>query len=183
MSYRIDIGPRIGKMATLAIVVISLVGISTAVAQSGPLPVAGPRPISSGYFDPNYPPSENRQHLGIDILAPTGTAVYAPVEGDIVTDRTGDPDVMQAYLVIRVRGGVEHVLGHIASTVRVGAHVKAGQQVGTIRSWPGQPRRSHVHWGINRIGVAQAMRGDWGWGRAPVTATRADAAARGWVSP
>lgn len=163
--------------------IVALMSVSLSATHAGPIPVAGPRSISSGYFDPNYPPSQDRQHLGIDILAPVGAAVYAPVEGDVVIDHTGAPDIMQAYLVIHARNGFEHVLGHITSTVRRGAHVRAGQQVGIIRAWPGQPARSHVHWGVNRFGVAQAIRGDWGWGRAPMTATKVDAAARGWIAP
>ena len=143
----------------------------------------GPARISSGYFDPNYPPSENRQHLGVDMLSAVGTPVYAPISGIVVTNKTGAIDVMQAYLVIRGSDGVEHVLGHIASSLLFGTNVRTGQQVGTIRSWPGEPGRSHVHWGINRLGVAQAMTNDWGWGRAPVTATMSQAAARGWVRP
>ena len=146
------------------------------------LPV-GPARISSGYFDPNYPPAFNRQHLGVDMLSTVGSPVYAPVSGRVVTNMTSAADVGQAYLVIRGTDGVEHVLGHIASNLSVGASVRAGQQVGTVRSWPGEPGRSHVHWGINRLGVAQAMTGDWGWGRALVTATQAQAAARGWVRP
>lgn len=146
------------------------------------LPV-GPARISSGYFDSNYPPTENRQHLGIDMLAAVGTPVYAPVSGRVVTNMTSAADVMQAYLVIQGGDGVEHVLGHISSSLAVGANVKAGQQVGTIRSWPGQPGRSHVHWGMNRLGVAQAMTNGWGWGRAPVTASIPQATARGWVNP
>jgi murein DD-endopeptidase MepM/ murein hydrolase activator NlpD len=146
------------------------------------LPV-GPGRISSGFFDPQYPRTEHRQHLGADFLAPTGSPVYAPVEGDIVVNNTAASDVMDAYLVIRSGGGVEHVLGHIASGLSARSHVKAGQQVGTIRPWPGQPNRSHVHWGVNRFGVLQAMRGGWGWGRAPEQATRAEAEARGWTAP
>lgn len=101
----------------------------------------------------------------------------------MVVNHTSVADVEEAYLVIRTASGTEHVLGHIASNLQVGSHVKAGDGVGTIRSWPGQPGRSHVHWGVNRIGVEQAKRGGWGWGRAPETATRAEAAARGWVVP
>ena len=146
------------------------------------LPV-GPARISSSYFDPNYPPTENRQHLGIDMLAAVGTPVYAPASGRVVTNMTSAADVMQAYLVIRGGDGVEHVLGHIASNLTAGANVRVGQLVGTIRAWPGQPGRSHVHWGVNRLGVAQAITNGWGWGRAPVSATMAQAAARGWVNP
>lgn len=172
-------GPRSLKSLTAALLALGLAG--AALAQSMQLP-AGPRPVSSGFFDANYPPSQNRQHLGTDFTAPVGTAVFSPVDGTIVTNATNATDVMEAYLVIRSGSGPEHVLGHIASSLRAGAAVRAGQQVGTIRAWPGQPGRSHVHWGINRLGVAQAMRDGWGWGRAPVTATRSQAQAKGWVS-
>jgi len=66
--------------------------------------------------------------------------------------------------------------------LRIGDHVMPGQEVGAVREWPGQPRRSHLHWGVNALGVAQATRDGWGWGRAPITATQADALARGWVN-
>lgn len=145
------------------------------------LPIT-PIHVSSGFFDPNYPPSEDRQHLGIDLLAPVGTSVAAPEDGDVVFNNTAMATVDQAYLVIRNANGGEHVLGHIASPLRIGAHVVAGQEVGTIREWPGQPGRSHLHWGVNAVGVAQAMRDGWGWGRAPVKATEAEATVRGWVN-
>lgn len=166
------------RVLAAASLVVSAVG--TGNAQTVRLP-AGPRPISSGYFDANYPPSQNRQHLGTDFTAPVGTPVYSPVDGIVVTNGTGAANVMEAYLVIRASNGNEHVLGHIASTLRAGSAVRVGQQVGTVRGWPGEPGRSHVHWGINRLGIAQAMTGGWGWGRAPVSATRSEAQARGWV--
>lgn len=170
------------RVAGYAVAACCLLAVSSA-ALAGYLLPAGPRPVSSGYFDPNYPPTENRQHLGVDFLAPTGTDVFAPAGGKIVANRTSDPDVMQAYLVIHGDDGNEHVLGHIASSLAVGRSVRAGEKVGTIRAWPGQPGRSHVHWGINRKGIMQAMSPDWGWGRAPVTATKAQAQTRGWVQP
>lgn len=152
---------------------------SRVAARCPPVPPGSARAISI----PAYARTENRQHLGVDFTVGAGGNVYAPVEGDVVVNRTSASDVMQAYLVIRSPQGSEHVLGHISSSLRVGAHVAAGQTVGTVRAWPGQPSRSHVHWGVNRTGVSQAMSGDWGWGRAPVTATRADASRRGWVRP
>lgn len=169
-----------GSLKVTAAGLISLGMVTAGIAQTLQLPV-GPRPVSSGFFDPNYPPTQARQHLGTDFTAPVGTAVYSPVDGTIVTNATGAADVMEAYLVIRSRGGPEHVLGHIASALQAGASIRVGQQVGTVRAWPGQPSRSHVHWGINRLGIAQAMSGGWGWGRAPVTATRSQAQVKGWI--
>lgn len=168
-------------MRTAAIALGLLLLVTQVYAQSGrtTLP-AGPAPITYGYFDPAYARSENRQHLGVDFRAPRRTPVFAPVDGVIVTNNTSASEVMQAYLVIRTAHGVEHVLGHISSSLVVGAPVTAGQEVGRVRPWAGN---SHVHWGVNRTGVAQAMQGDWGWGRAPANATRSDAARRGWVRP
>lgn len=142
-----------------------------------------PLRVNSGYFDPNYPPSESRQHLGTDLAAPVGARALAPVSGRVAINRTNDPSVMQAFLVIHGNDGTEHVLGHIASDLRIGAVVEMGQVVGVVRAWPGCPTCSHVHWGINRNGISQAMWGSWGWGRAPLAATRQQAAARGWVDP
>jgi murein DD-endopeptidase MepM/ murein hydrolase activator NlpD len=143
---------------------------------------AGPRPISAGFFDPRYndglAKADWRQHLGTDYTAPAGSPVWSPAAGTVVRNATGASDIMQAYLVIREANGTEHVLGHIASPLREGVTVQKDQSVGKIRDWGS---RSHVHWGINRLGVIQAIRGDWGWGRAPFTASRTEAKARGWV--
>lgn len=141
-------------------------------------PPAGPRPISAGFFDPAYARSENVQHLGVDYVAPAGAPVWSPVDGVVIRNRTSASDIMQAYLVIRESNGTEHVLGHISSPLREGAQVRANGSVGTVRDWG---RRSHVHWGRNRLGVIQAIGGDWGWGRAPITATRAQARDKGWI--
>ena len=168
------------RLVVLAAMFVAVWSGTSALAQTARLP-AGPRPISAGFFDPGYPPSQSRQHLGTDFVAPAGTPVFAPIGGKILRNRTDAPDVMEAYLVIRAPDGVEHVLGHIASPLKEGATVKAGEQVGTIRSWLREPGRSHVHWGVNRLGIVQAMTGGWGWGRAPVSTTRAQAQARGWV--
>lgn len=118
------------------------------------------------------------QHLGVDIAASENSDVRSPVDGTIVSNNTWNPDVNLAYLVIKGDDG-EHVLGHIASTLTAGKSVKRNQVVGRVRPWPG---KSHVHWGINTRGVAQAIKGKWGWGRAPLNATVAEATSKGWVN-
>ena len=136
--------------------------------------------MSAGYFDSVYATEESRQHLGIDIAGEAGSSVKAPISGTVKLNNTDVGDVMQAYLVIRGDNGDEHVLGHITSALSERSVVKAGDDVGRIRKWPGN---SHVHWGINRKSVAGAMIGKWGWGRAPVSATRSEASALGWREP
>ncbi|RYG94317.1 MAG: M23 family metallopeptidase, partial [Alphaproteobacteria bacterium] len=169
-----------GVACFLAAAVIVSAGSAT-LAQTMSSPV-GKRSISANFFDPGYAATEARQHLGTDFAAPAGTMVLSPVSGRIVINRSDAADVMAAYVVVRAPDGVEHVLGHIMSPQGEGTTIKAGQQIGTVRQWPGQPGRSHLHWGMNRLGVVQAMAGGWGWGRAPVSATRAQASARGWAN-
>jgi hypothetical protein len=141
----------------------------------------------SGFFDPSYPPAENRQHLGLDLPVAAGTPVQSPINGSVVVNATPETDIMQSHLILREDGtGVEHVLGHIGSSLRPAQRVTSGQIIGTVRLWPGNPGRSHIHWGANQRGVRAAIgpspQGDWGWGRAPVAATEAQAGARGWIN-
>ncbi len=139
-------------------------------------PISGTR--TAGFFDSTYASGEGVQHLGVDISAAENSDVRSPIDGTVLLNNTWASDVMQAYLVIRGPDG-EHVLGHIASTLPQGARVRRSQIVGKVRPWPGN---SHVHWGINTKGVSQAMKGRWGWGRAPLNATIKDATDRGWVN-
>lgn len=144
--------------------------------------------ISCIYFDPNYPYSQDRQHLGMDLPSYAGTRVNSPVAGRIVKNETYKP-ADQAFLVIRETAtGYEHVLGHIVSSDAVGRTVKRGDRVGSILDQGGN---SHVHWGINQSSVAAAMgvsnkkgwgAGNWGWGKAPRPAKQQEAANRGWLN-
>lgn len=140
----------------------------------------------TGFFDTGYRDKYVRQHLGLDLPVPARTDALSPTNGTVVRNGTAAPDVNKAYLVIKETSGTEHVLGHIASGLAVGSSVHRGEVVGTVRSWPGQPGRSHVHWGANRTGVIAAMGegpfGEWGWGQAPVAATKANATTRGWIN-
>jgi Peptidase family M23 len=141
------------------------------------------------YFDPNYPYSQDRQHLGIDLPGTTaGTRVNSPVAGRVITNRSSNSIIVdEAYIVIRESAtGYEHVLGHIRSTLSEGRTVARGDQVGTVANWGS---RSHVHWGVNRASVSGATgistkrgwgSGNWGWGRAPRGATQTEASNRGW---
>lgn len=158
-------------------------------AGQGPVWIAPVRIVSvaATYFDKDYPSSQDRQHLGVDLPAAVGTEVRSPVAGVVSTNATSTPDVMESYLTIREDvSGAEHVLGHISSTLKVGQRVTPGKVVGVIRAWPDQPKRSHVHWGVNKVSVAGYMGdfvgGKWGWGRAPPSATEAQASGYGWMN-
>ena len=139
-------------------------------------PIVGTR--TAGFFDNAYASEQGVQHLGVDISAAENSDVRSPADGTVVLNNSWATDVNNAYLVIKGADG-EHVLGHIASTLTPGVRVRRNQIIGKVRPWPGN---SHVHWGINTKGVSQAMKGRWGWGRAPLTATVKDATDKGWVN-
>jgi murein DD-endopeptidase MepM/ murein hydrolase activator NlpD len=166
------------RTAKIAMTGLGMLLAAAAVAQFvGPVvPIVGKR--TAGFFDATYAKEQGVQHLGVDISAKENVDVRSPVDGTVVLNNTWAPDVMQAYLVIKGPDG-EHVLGHISSTLAQGKKVTRNQVVGKVRPWPGN---SHVHWGINKNGVAQAMTGKWGWGRAPLSAKVKDATDKGWVN-
>jgi hypothetical protein len=139
--------------------------------------------ISSGFFDPDYPGSWSppAQHLGTDIPSPQGTSVVSPINGRVLLNRTDRSDPFEKHLIVLdIEQEFEHVFGHIDSPLEEGYDVRIGDPLGQIVSAGTGP---HLHWGINSRGVLQALGAGWGWGRAPVDASRADADARGWLDP
>lgn len=142
--------------------------------------------IASSFFDTNYLRSERSQHLGVDLVAPTGSDVRSPVTGRVTVNETGATDPNDAYLLIREIGsGAEHVVGHITSDLRPGTRVTRGQVIGRVAARPGQPTGSLVHWGVNAHAIfgdiGQRPDGFWGWDRAPRGASERDAAESGWI--
>ncbi len=158
-------------------------------AQAAPdiaVPVAAASfSVATEFYDPRYPPAWDppAQHLGLDIPAPAGSAVLSPVTGKVIINKTKRGDPFREYLVIRSdHGGNEHVLGHIASDLRPGTRVALGDPVGVVVVAGTGP---HVHWGVNALSVGGAIdvATGWGFGRAPVQSTSADAQQRGWLDP
>lgn len=149
--------------------------------------------INYGFFDAKYNDGENltnrRQHLGLDLKASTSTPIYAPVTGYIIYNNTQGKNVVpfESYIVIKDEvTGFEHVLGHISATRAAcstfpkcssATKVSKGVVVGYPRYMVDASGReiTHAHWGVNCSTVAGAMGGDWGWGRAPYSATIAQA--------
>jgi murein DD-endopeptidase MepM/ murein hydrolase activator NlpD len=167
---------RIVRKGAVLVCLSALAG--QAIAQGVYAVIDGPRRVSAGFFDAQYAREQNRQHLGIDIPAEPGARVFAPVSGIIIANETSNSDIMKAHLIIRASSGAEQVLGHISSSLELGARVTRGQVVGTVRDWG---RNSHVHWGANSGNIRAVLSSTWGWGRAPVSATKQEALSKGWI--
>jgi hypothetical protein len=98
-----------------------------------------------------------------DFGAPGGTLVRAPFDGRVppLSDRPfgrlprQEPALgfggARVYLVETATGKESYLahfgLGTLDLLVRPGQHVEAGQPLGRVWDWPGQPGRSHIHWG------------------------------------
>lgn len=93
----------------------------------------------------------------LDFMAPGGTAVVA-VEDAWITRLSGrDPSGPVNQLVgifgwsisYETRAGYRYFATHFGTRadLHVGLQVKAGDQLGRIGNWPGNPPRSHLHLG------------------------------------
>jgi Peptidase family M23 len=156
-------------------------------AQSGTdtwiSPGIGPK--SYGFFDPRYPTAKDQaQHLGVDIDLDAGDTVFSPVDGIVIANNTAGYSADAAHLIIKDNGtGIYHVLGHISSNLASQTQVSRGAPVGKVMIWIDADGHdnSHVHWGANSKGISAKAVDKWGWGRAPGSATPAQAKDRGWV--
>lgn len=86
-------------------------------------------------------------HTGMDIAAPTGTPIVAPL-GGIVT-MVSDLYYTGNTLIIDHGFGVSTVFAHMNEvTVKPGQVIQKGDQIGTVGA-TGRATGPHLHWGLN----------------------------------
>lgn len=120
--------------------------------------VAATPPLSSGtltsaYGDRIHPISGAKEfHTGVDIAAPTGTALAAMYDGEVV--EVGEDDCLGRYIRLNHGGALEILYGHCAEvTVQPGTTVQAGDKVALVGS-TGVSTGSHVHIRVSVEGTA-----------------------------
>jgi murein DD-endopeptidase MepM/ murein hydrolase activator NlpD/SH3-like domain-containing protein len=108
------------------------------------------RRISSSFGDPRG--AGDREHQGIDIFAPRGTQVIAAADGWVSS--AGTNSLGGNVVWIRTRRGTSHYYAHLdRHLVGRGAHVQAGEPVGTVgNSGNARTTAPHLHFGIYRRG-------------------------------
>lgn len=86
-------------------------------------------------------------HTGMDIAAPTGTPILAPLGGMVTM--VSDLYYTGNTLIIDHGFGVSTVFAHMATvTVADGQVIKQGDQIGTVGA-TGRATGPHLHWGLN----------------------------------
>lgn len=88
-----------------------------------------------------------RPHSGIDIAAPTGTAIYAPASGVILV--TGNYYFNGNTVFIDHGQNMVSMLNHLSKiTVTPGTVVKQGDKIGEVGS-TGRVTGPHLHWSLS----------------------------------
>lgn len=88
-----------------------------------------------------------RRHTGLDIAAPTGTAIISPANGKVI--RTGSYFFTGNTVFIDHGQGLISMYCHLNKThVKAGQQLKQGQNIGTV-GMTGRVSGPHLHWVVS----------------------------------
>lgn len=102
-----------------------------------------PRVIIGGGW--GAPRPKNRKHRGIDILARTGTPIFAATSGRVVHVDTTGKSIAGLYVVVKHPSGVHTAYAHMSAVIaRPGMTVERGDTIGLVGS-TGLSSAPHLH--------------------------------------
>ncbi|HST92675.1 MAG TPA: M23 family metallopeptidase [Brevundimonas sp.] len=107
--------------------------------------------INSPFGLRRLPGQAVRNHEGVDIAAPQGTAVYVAAEGSVL--RSGyDAGGYGRFVEIRHPNGMSTLYGHLSRLdVASGDRLSAGERIGLVGS-TGRSTGPHLHFEVRRGG-------------------------------
>jgi uncharacterized protein YraI len=135
-------------------------------------PVAAPAAPNSGAWTsplpgfrarPGFRTANNPNHIGVDIMAFTGTPIHAAAAGTVVEvvcnieaghscDKNGSPSIGGCgwYVKLQHAGGIATLYCHMVrkASVQPGQKVKAGQVIGYVGS-SGNSSAPHLHYEVH----------------------------------
>ncbi|GAC1670274.1 MAG: M23 family metallopeptidase [Steroidobacteraceae bacterium] len=116
--------------------------------QSLRLPPPVPGPHSSSFGSRRiFNGAARNPHSGMDIAAPSGTPVLAPIGGTVAD--TGEYFFNGKTVFIDHGGGMISMYCHLNSVdVKPGEHLAAGARIGTV-GMTGRATGPHLHWGLS----------------------------------
>ncbi|RMI28145.1 M23 family metallopeptidase [Nocardia stercoris] len=87
--------------------------------------------FANGTYTSGYGSRWGAMHPGVDIAAPIGTPIYAVEDGTVID--AGPADGFGMWVRLKHADGTVTVYGHVdTTTVSVGDHVMAGDQIATV---------------------------------------------------
>jgi murein DD-endopeptidase MepM/ murein hydrolase activator NlpD len=110
---------------------------------AAPRVAAGEVQMVSGRVTSGFGARWGRQHRGLDIAAPVGTPIRAPLAGEVIA--SGPASGFGLWVRVRHGDGTVTTYGHVHRTlVRVGQQVEAGQEIAQVGN-RGRSTGPHLH--------------------------------------
>ncbi len=149
--------PSLAEALLTPIAKTSVIEMPKVVETEWVFPLKIPRKVTAGFKDKNYQKKLGRVHLGVDLLAPQGTPVYAPK--DAVVQKVSQSGLDYAYVILGHKGNTYTLFGHLWKIlVREGDVVKKGQRIALSGGAPGMEGSgpfttgAHLHWEMFKNG-------------------------------